>query len=159
VTGVPDGADTILDVDQGVRQRTETILLVEDEAFVREVTAEVLKSAGYKVLTSKSAGEAVGAYEEALDHIDLLLTDVVLPGESGRTLARKLRSHDPSLPVLLITGYGEQMAMSGTEAEGMQCLPKPFSAPILLKKVQQILDGRKTDAGECRALTRACGIE
>ena len=116
----------------------ETILFVEDEAFVREVTGEVLRAAGYRVLTATNTTAAARAYHLRHADVDLLLTDVVLPGESGRTLARKLKRSSPALKVLFVSGYAEQMRpqQAGSEA----CLAKPFSVGELLRKVRQVLD-------------------
>lgn len=116
---------------------TETILFVEDEAFVREVAGEVLRSAGYQVLTANDAAAAARAYDLQCGDVDLLLSDVVLPGESGHALVRKLRRTSPALKVLLITGYAEQMAAPETGV----CLGKPFSGAVLLRRVRQALDG------------------
>ena len=115
----------------------ETILFVEDEAFVREVAGEVLRSAGYQVLIAKDAATAACAYDLQCGDVDLLLTDVVLPGENGHALARKLRRTSPELKVLLISGYAEQMEPQETGA----CLGKPFSGAVLLRRVRQALDG------------------
>jgi len=120
---------------------TETILLVEDEAFVRKVTHEVLQSAGYGVVTAKNALEAI-EQRERLPEIDLLLTDVVLPGKNGRALASDLRSRQPNLPVLFVTGYPLQLAEIEAAEPAAACLPKPFSAAALLRKVRQILNGK-----------------
>lgn len=138
---------------------TETILLVEDEAFVREVTQEVLKSAGYRVFTARNAMEAVAEYER-MSQMDLLLTDVVLPGESGRALARDLRSRQPSLAVLFVSGYAMQLSEIEVAQPAEACLPKPFSAAALLRKVRQMLDGkteRKTEVRTGSSIMRACG--
>jgi two-component system, cell cycle sensor histidine kinase and response regulator CckA len=117
---------------------TETILFVEDEEFVREVTGEVLRSAGYRVLPAKDAVAAASTYDLQGGDVDLLLTDVVLPGESGRALAGRLRRASPELKVLLVTGYAEQM---GEPESGIgACLAKPFSVGALLQKVRQVLD-------------------
>jgi len=116
-----------------------TILLVEDEAFVREVTTEVLQAAGYRVLGATNAREAMQVYEHQFGFVDLLLTDVVLPGESGRVLAQKLQRNNPTLPVLLITGYGDQMIPE--RANESECLPKPFSSTALLQRIRQMLNG------------------
>jgi two-component system, cell cycle sensor histidine kinase and response regulator CckA len=105
--------------------RNETILFVEDEDFVRDVTGEVLRSAGYQVLAVRNASEALAVYNEYLGEIDLLLSDVILPGETGRSLAKNLKLKNPALAVLLVTGYVEQMASQ--EAEHSECLAKPFS--------------------------------
>jgi len=116
----------------------ETILYVEDEAFVRDVTCEVLRSAGYRVITAKNAKEAMRYYDACRGEVELLLTDVVLPGETGHALASKLRGEDPDLKVLLVTGYGEQMGRRGAEHE--ECLAKPFSTEVLLQSVRHLLD-------------------
>ena len=118
--------------------RRETILLVEDETFVREVASEVLRSAGYRVLTAKNAAEAARTYDFESGEVDLLLTDVVLPGESGRALAERLRQASPRLKVLLITGYAKQMRLE--EVGTVACLAKPFSVGVLLGKVREVLE-------------------
>lgn len=120
------------------QQRAETILFVEDEAFVREVTCEVLRSAGYRVLTAKDAIEGVRAYEENCGEVHLLLTDVILPGETGRMLAARLKRENRRLKVLLVTGYAEQMELR--EEGYAQTLVKPFSAGALLRRVREAID-------------------
>ncbi len=135
----------------------ETILFVEDEAFVREVTCEVLRSAGYRVVTAKNAVEAARAYDRSFDEVELLLTDVVLPGETGRALAERLRRKNPSLKVLFVTGYAEQMEMR--EAEHGECLAKPFSSATLLRKVRQVLDGGKLAPELCSELWTGQKVE
>jgi CheY-like chemotaxis protein len=132
---------------------TETILLVEDEAFVREVTHEVLKSAGYRVITAKNAKEAL-AERERMSQVDLLLTDVVLPGRSGRVLAGDLRSRQPNLAVLFVSGYAAQLVEIEAAQPAEACLPKPFSAVVLLRKLRQILNGNRTANEE--PIMRAC---
>ena len=117
---------------------TETTLLVEDEAFVREVTSQVLRSAGYRVLTAKNAAEAIHVYDQCSNEVDLLLTDVVLPGETGRVLAARFRQNNPALNILLVTGYAEQMGLQDGDQE--ECLAKPFSSEVLLRRVRRQLD-------------------
>jgi PleD family two-component response regulator len=95
--------------DQELSGCAKTILFVEDEAFVRNVTAEVLRSAGYRVLTARNAEEALVAYREYPSAMDLLLSDVILPGETGLTLAARLRREDSGLKVLFVTGYAAQL--------------------------------------------------
>jgi two-component system, cell cycle sensor histidine kinase and response regulator CckA len=136
----------------------ETILLVEDEAFVREVTGEVLRSAGYEVLIARDAVEAAGVYSARPDSVELLLSDVVLPGENGRVLARRLRRENPQLKVLLITGYAEQMGLHGErEEDEEECLAKPFSTAVLLRRVRQRLDHAGSQMGTGDLFTPACG--
>lgn len=117
---------------------SETILLVEDEVFVREVTCEVLQLEGYRVLLAKNAVEAVHVYEQCGGEVELLLTDIVLRGETGRALAERLRRKNPDLKVLLVTGYAEQM---GLREDNQECLAKPYSTEVLLRRVRQRLDG------------------
>ena len=141
--------------DQSTLSRAQTILLVEDEAFVREVTCEVLRSAGYGVLTAKNATEATRVYEARGDEVELLISDVVLPGESGRVLAGKLRRENPWLKILLVTGYAEQMGLRDAMHE--ECLAKPFSTEALLGRVRQMLDRVGLPRGSDHLLTHACG--
>jgi CheY-like chemotaxis protein len=82
-----------------------TILLVEDESFLREVTCEILESAGYRVLKARTAAEAISAFDEYKTIVRLLLTDVVLPGQNGRDLATDLRSISPKLKIIFTSGY------------------------------------------------------
>jgi CheY-like chemotaxis protein len=117
-----------------------TILLVEDEVFVREVTSEVLRSAGYHVLTAKNAVDAEQAYVQGCGEVDLLLTDVILPGENGRSFAQRLRLSHPKLKILLVTGYAEQMGLPENGRE--ECLAKPFSTRELLEKVKEMMPVR-----------------
>jgi two-component system, cell cycle sensor histidine kinase and response regulator CckA len=121
-----------------VQAAAETILFVEDDAFVRDVTCEVLRSAGYRVLAARNAAEAVGIYDARQGEVNLVLSDVVLPGETGPALARRLRREHSELKVLLVTGYAEQMGLLAGQRE--EFLAKPFSTEALLRKVRQVLD-------------------
>lgn len=132
----------------------ETILLVEDESFVREVTCEVLRSAGYRVLAAKKAAEASAIYEERGAEVDLLVTDVILPGETGRELGARLRRANSWLKVLYVTGYVEQMSMR--EGANEDCLAKPFSADVLLERVRRLLDRRGFPTRSEGQATLAC---
>lgn len=114
------------------------ILLVEDEAFVREVTCEVLRAAGFEVLTARNATEATQALDGQSGNIDLLLTDMILPGENGRVLAERLRRENSGLKVLFVTGYAEHIGMSRSESSDW--LAKPFSSDALLARVRYLLD-------------------
>jgi CheY-like chemotaxis protein len=134
----------------------ETILLVEDESFVREVTREVLQAAGYQVLSASNAAEATRISEQFESEIDLLLTDVILPGESGRLLGAKLGQKNPRLKILYVTGYAEQM---GTKGMGNDCLAKPFSTDALLRQVRRILDECGIQKRMGYKLKLACGDE
>ncbi len=91
-------------IDKTALRGRGTILLVEDEEYLREVTCEVLESAGYRVLKTRNAAEALSAFKEFKPIIRLLLTDVVLPGQNGRDLANDLRSVCPELRIIFISG-------------------------------------------------------
>jgi CheY-like chemotaxis protein len=119
-----------------------TILFVEDEAFVREVAGEILRSAGYRVLRARTGEEAFAAYRECDGQVDLLLSDIVLPGENGRKLAERLRRENAEIKILFITGYIEEMVARGPGKHGEEYLHKPFSAQALLQRVRRLL-------GEC----------
>jgi two-component system cell cycle sensor histidine kinase/response regulator CckA len=133
----------------------ETILYVEDEAFVRDVTCEVLRSAGYRVITARNAKEAMRYYDDCRGQVELLLADVVLPGETGFVLAGRLRGENPDLKVLLVTGYGEQMGRRGAEHE--ECLAKPFSTEALLQSVRHLLDHGEVRLAAGALVTHVCG--
>jgi DNA-binding response OmpR family regulator len=123
-----------------------TILLVEDETFLREVTCEILESAGYRVLKTRNAAEAMSAFGEYKTIVRLLLTDVVLPGQNGRDLANDLRAICPNLRIIFISGYPENVVTRyGIQEDGMFYLPKPFSLQSLTRKVRQVLEPKVTE--------------
>src|ERR1700732_1576443 len=127
---------------------------MEDEAFVRDVTCEVLRSAGCGILSAKNALEGERAYDQRSDEVALLLADVVLPGETGRVFAARLRRKNPDLRVLLVTGYGEQMGMR--EGGQEECFAKPFSAEVLLRRVRQRLDSGERPIATEDSIRHAC---
>jgi DNA-binding NtrC family response regulator len=118
-----------------------TILLVEDEPFVREATRGILESAGFEVLPAEDAGSAVRAYEAREHAVDLVMTDMVLPGRTGEQLGQDLRQRSPELRVLVTSGYGN--AEFETEDPGSQTyfLAKPYSRRMLVEKIERILNG------------------
>jgi two-component system cell cycle sensor histidine kinase/response regulator CckA len=124
----------------GMDQVRETILLVEDEDFVRQVTAEVLSFGGYQVFGARTAAEAMRVFRQHGGKVELLLTDVVLPGTNGRDLARDLRLLHPGLKTMFISGYPDnEVAKHSLEEPGVFYLPKPFSVESLMQKVRQVL--------------------
>ena len=132
-------------VQAGLPALSRTILLVEDETFVREVAFEVLCAAGYEVIAAKSADEATRCYDLQNGAVDLLLTDVVLPDENGLIMAKALRERNPSLRVLFVTGYAEHMNRGLRQDE---LLEKPFSKGSLLERVRRMLNPKIADAYE-----------
>jgi two-component system, cell cycle sensor histidine kinase and response regulator CckA len=117
-----------------------TILLVEDEAFVRKVTCEILCSTGYRVLTAKDATDAVKTFRCHPGEVQLLLTDVVLPDRSGCDLALELLSISAGVKAIFISGYPENsVTRHGLQRPGWSYLPKPFSAASLLQKIREVV--------------------
>jgi len=129
-----------------------TILLVEDETAVREVTREALEMGGYRVLEASGAQEATHIAEDRSAIIDLLLTDVVMPGMSGPGLARKLRQSRPELVTLFMTGYAESEILRTTTTGAVQNhIQKPFTVDGLLSRVADALAARWHSADEYRS--------
>jgi two-component system cell cycle sensor histidine kinase/response regulator CckA len=121
----------------------ETILLVEDEDAVREVTALLLESLGFQVLQVSGAEEALHLVRRDRGKIDLLLTDVIMPGMSGRELAEAFRALDPSIKVLFQSGYTDDMVVRhGILHAEAAFLQKPFNIDALAKKIRDLLDQR-----------------
>jgi two-component system, cell cycle sensor histidine kinase and response regulator CckA len=113
----------------------QTILLVEDETFVRNVTCKVLEDEGYIVLKSSSARAAKAAMSAFKNAPQLLLTDVVLPDQNGYALAADLRKINPELRAVFMSGYPKQDDQE-TGDDGTFYLPKPFSSQALLRVVR-----------------------
>jgi len=142
-------------MEKGVPENEQTILLVEDEKFVREVTREVLQSAGYRVLAAENSLEAASLYELHGTQVELLLTDMILPGETGLALAYRLRRENPRLNLLLVTGYAMQAELRGLEAE--EVLAKPFSTETLLQRIRHLLNDEGCQTVRGGSLQHACG--
>jgi two-component system, cell cycle sensor histidine kinase and response regulator CckA len=122
---------------------SETILIVEDEPDLRELTRIFLEGYGYKVLQAASAEQAVQEADRFPERIDLLLTDVIMPGMSGRRLAEKVLSKRPQTKIVYMTGYTDDMVVQHKVLEpGVKLLQKPFSKAELALKVRSTLDGQ-----------------
>jgi PAS domain S-box-containing protein len=122
-------------------QGTETILVVEDEPAVRELTEQVLNRQGYRVLTAARGPEALSLAQEYPQQIQLLLTDIVMPGMSGKALAEKLAQRHPGLKVIFMSGYSDSMiAKHGILEQGCIFIQKPFSLRMLVHKVREVLE-------------------
>jgi PAS domain S-box-containing protein len=124
-----------------VKMGTETILLVEDEPDLRELTRTVLAAKGYTVVEARNAEEAERLAESNGAKIHLLLTDVIMPGISGRELAKRILARQPSMRVLYMSGYTYNViAQGGTLERGVSFLQKPFTPSALVEKVRDVLD-------------------
>jgi two-component system, cell cycle sensor histidine kinase and response regulator CckA len=123
------------------RGGTETVLAVEDDPLVREITARALRSGGYRVLVAGSGAEALETADRLQGRLHLLVTDVVMPGLDGRALADELRRRNPGVRVLYVSGYTQDViSHHGVLDSGVELLPKPFTSGALLAKVRAVLD-------------------
>jgi two-component system, cell cycle sensor histidine kinase and response regulator CckA len=128
---------------EGRRPRSDTILVVEDEWSVRSLLQTILRGAGYAVLEAASGEEAVRVAARSLPDVDLLLTDVSMPGMTGRELAHRLRGERADLRVLFMSGYSFDSVLGAEGAAPADFLPKPFTPDQLLAKVEAILAAKR----------------
>ncbi|HYZ23959.1 MAG TPA: response regulator, partial [Rhodopila sp.] len=127
-----------------------TILVVEDEAGVREIAVAILRSLGYRVLEAPDGDAALRVFGAHAPEIDLLLTDIVLPGRTrGRELAEQITAMRPEIKVLFMSGYTENSIVHhGRLDDGVQLLGKPFKREQLARKVAEVLGLHPPPAGE-----------
>ncbi|HTE43600.1 MAG TPA: response regulator [Gemmatimonadaceae bacterium] len=122
---------------------SETVLLVEDDAQVRRLTARTLASLGYKVLEAENGDEALRIAADGESPLDVLVTDVVLPGIGGRVLAEQINELRPGVAVLFITGYSDDVILRHRLVEhDVVLLQKPFTTAVLAQKVREALEGK-----------------
>jgi CheY-like chemotaxis protein len=120
---------------------SETVLAVDDDPTTLELVEKVLISYGYRVLSAASGEEALEMVTAQPEKIDLLLTDVMLPGMKGQDLARKLIADRPDVSILFMSGFlCPSMAHTGSEKLADAFIQKPFALNTLLRKVRRILD-------------------
>ena len=133
-----------LRTNQEIAHGTETILLSEDDNMVKQLAAAILESLGYTVLVAKNSDHCIRLLTEQRLPVDLLLTDVVMPGMNGRELFEALRRIDPDLKVLFMSGYtGNVIVNHGVLDHDINFLQKPFSVQALAQKVRKALDGAR----------------
>jgi two-component system, cell cycle sensor histidine kinase and response regulator CckA len=128
-----------------------TVLLVEDEPFVREATRSMLENAGLSVLAAENAVDAVRIYENCEQPIDLVMTDMVLPGSTGQQLGQELRKRCEQLSVLVTSGYSDAEYDIEDPAAQTYFLAKPYSRGELLGKVGFILGKRAAQRAAMQA--------
>ena len=120
---------------------SETVLAVDDDPTMIDLLEEVLKPLGYNVLSAASAEEALEVAESHRDEIDLLLTDVVLPGIKGQELAKQMLHSCPNVNILFMSGYlCPSMAHNDPEQKFDAFIQKPFTPNALLRKMRKLLD-------------------
>ena len=138
--GLQDAVDLEKPVEEAPRGQGETILVVEDDATVRLILADVLAELGYDVLLASDARPAIPILQSNR-RIDLMMSDVVLPHINGRKLAEIARASRPDLKVLFVTGYAENAAIRGDFLDpGMDMLTKPFALDALGAKVRAMIE-------------------
>jgi two-component system, cell cycle sensor histidine kinase and response regulator CckA len=118
----------------------QTVLLVEDDDGVRALTQRLLGQLGYRVITARDGGEALARWQESSKQVELLLSDVVMPGMSGHELAEMLRGERPDLPIVLMSGYSrDRLSRSLAEDQRLRRLDKPFTASELAERLADVL--------------------
>ena len=117
-----------------------TILAVDDDRAVLGLLEHALRGAGYRVLAAESGWSALTAFENSVDPVDLLLTDVIMPDLTGPVVAERLCSRQPGLPVLFISGFHDaDLVQRFVTRKGFTLLPKPFTVESLLRVVEESL--------------------
>jgi two-component system cell cycle sensor histidine kinase/response regulator CckA len=119
---------------------SETIRLVEDDTQVRTAVGRLLRHHGYGLLSAANADDAVALAERHMGEIDLVLSDVVMPGENGAQVVAKVRAHATNVPALLMSGHIEHAALERAGFSAHQLVEKPFLPEALMRKVRQALD-------------------
>ena len=138
-TGPSDGAAAAIPVEMP-RGRNELILVVDDEAAVRQITRQTLEAFGYRVVVAADGAEAVAIYATRAAEIDVVLTDITMPVMDGLTTIRVLRKINPEVRIVCASGLSAKSHVTQATSLGVKCfLSKPFTAGGLLKALRQVL--------------------
>jgi two-component system, cell cycle sensor histidine kinase and response regulator CckA len=133
-----EGSPARLQFERG----TETILLVEDDPAVRSVAARVLRAAGYRVIDAENGAEALARFRNGSGPVDLVLTDLVMPGISGHELAQELQAEAPGMKFLFTSGHtADALVRRKVDERHLHFVGKPFTAAELTRSVRKALDG------------------
>jgi PAS domain S-box-containing protein len=120
----------------------ETLLLVEDEAPIRESVRRLLEWHGYTVIEARNGADALEIYEGDQHGIDLVLTDLIMPGMGGHELVERLRARRPELPVVFMSGYADkEMTSNGVARKDTAYVEKPFTVELLMQRLREVLQG------------------
>jgi two-component system cell cycle sensor histidine kinase/response regulator CckA len=128
-------------VPAAIPQGTETVLLVEDEEMVRNLSQEILEDSGYRVVVATNGKEGLRVCREFDEHIDLIITDVVMPEMNGREMVEHVTLLRPTTKVLFMSGYTDDaIVRHGILEENMSYMQKPFLPDALVLKAREVLD-------------------
>jgi hypothetical protein len=136
------------------QRSTETVLLVEDEEILREIIQMALEDRGYTVLAAADGEAAIRLCEAHPGPIHLLITDLVMPGMSGRQVSESVTTRRSGIPVLFMSGYtDDEQVRSGVRNTGQAFIQKPFTSATLAHKLQDVLGSQSTrPPAECGSL-------
>lgn len=130
-------------MDSEASNASRTVLVVDDDAPVLRVASKVLQRVGYEVLEANGGAEALELAEERGGAIDLLLTDVVMPGMGGRELSQEMTARYPEVRVLFMSAYTEdEVILQGVRVAEVDFISKPFTVEGLRAKVREVLNGQ-----------------
>jgi two-component system, cell cycle sensor histidine kinase and response regulator CckA len=134
---------------------SETILVVDDDESIRNMIIDTLQPLGYNILTSASAREALDLSRTSEEHIDLILSDVIMPGMNGRELADAIRMEQPGIKIVLMSGYTDNViAHHGALQMDYILINKPLLPIFLANKIREVLDQPPPEqTGETTAVT------
>ncbi|HSM61667.1 MAG TPA: response regulator [Longimicrobiales bacterium] len=126
---------------EGTAKRGETVLVVDDDPAVLQVASKVLTRGGYRVIEAESGAQALRLVEESEGTVDLLLTDVVMPGMGGREVSEAIAQRHPGVRVLFMSAYTEdEVILQGVRVAEVNFISKPFTVDGLRAKVREVLD-------------------
>jgi two-component system cell cycle sensor histidine kinase/response regulator CckA len=144
---IPAGGQAVISVPEpsppaeGAHGHGEAVLLVEDEAGLRAMAGRILARNGYLVREADGGAAAIRLAGDPAERVDLLLTDMVMPGMLGNEVVDRVRALRPGLPALFMTGYAQQVLdFHGIPAPGLDIMQKPFTEAALLARVRRALD-------------------
>jgi CheY-like chemotaxis protein len=144
-----ESASKIHEANQPLRPAghgSETILLAEDDESVRKLIKHLLSATGYQVLEAVNGGQALQVFHEHAGEIDLLITDMVMPGLNGRELANQALGAKPALKVIFMSGYTDDVLLNtGALGPEISYLRKPLKLDVLTNLVRQVLDSRSSE--------------
>ena len=126
-----------------VQGGSETILIGEDNASVRQLAKEVLEQFGYSVIEARDGEDAIGKFEQSANNIDLVVLDVVMPKKNGREVYEAIKKIKPQIKVFFMSGYtADILSDKGMHEEKLDYTPKPISPQEFLVKVRAVLDSK-----------------